>query len=259
MVTARHIADPIWAGCSPRVGTLTAVFNKKNYDPAVDPTGIVEVALVTRPGESTWTYPTDDSVDIAVTVLDGSQFDNLGVENQGIGISDLPSKEEIKSINTGAQVTSAGLFLGASGVKRNYPIFKFGYVSSIPDEKIAVSCCPGCVAKLETEWMIAASLVSGNSGSPIFFVPVGFPGFGIAKQRPFLLGVQSSSFEGYDVAGMAPVQYLMEAVRKLNLADANLPNMEGTLPAHQATPSSAQPPHPAKPAPISVPEEGPHF
>jgi len=149
------------------------------------------------------------------------------------------------------------LLLGASGEKRNYPIFKFGYVSSVPDEKITVSCCPGCIPKLETEWLIAASLVSGNSGSPIFFVPVGFPGFGMSNQRPFLFGVQSSSFEGYDVAGMAPVKYLVEAIRKINLADVSLPNTDGYDQATKATPSSAQPPYPVQPAPISTPDGRP--
>ncbi len=48
-------------------------------------------------------------------------------------------------------------------------------------------CCPGCQPKLLKEWMIAASLVPGNSGSPIFYVPVGFPGLSMSNQRAFLL------------------------------------------------------------------------
>jgi len=102
LVTARHIADPAWAGCPAQAGQLTAVFNRKDYNPAADATGTIEVSLVPRPGTSIWTFPSDDSVDIAVTVLDGNQFDKLGVENQGVRISDFPSKDELKQINSGA-------------------------------------------------------------------------------------------------------------------------------------------------------------
>ena len=240
LVTARHIVDPQWAGCPPTGGTLVAVFNKKGFDPKEQTKGTVEAPLT-----GSWMYPDDDSADVAVTVLNGQWISTLDIQNQPILISQLPSPQEVDRVNTGAQIVSAGLLLGASGTERNYPIFKFGYVSSVPDEKISVSCCPGCVAHLQSDWMIAASLVPGNSGSPIFFVPVGFPGMSIAGQRAFLLGVQSLSFLGSDVAGMAPVEYVWDAIRKMNLFDANLPTF-----GNAATPSSARPANPAVPSPI---------
>ncbi|HUY80283.1 MAG TPA: hypothetical protein VMU92_00980 [Acidobacteriaceae bacterium] len=240
LVTARHIVDPQWAGCPATNDTLVAVFNKKGFDPKKETRGTVEVPL-----SRDWMFPDDDSADVAVTILNGRKISKLNVENQPIRISELPSPQEVDRVNTGAQVVSAGLLLGASGTERNYPIFKFGYVSSVPDEKVSVACCPGCVAHLQHDWMIAASLVPGNSGSPIFFVPVGFPGISAGGQRAFLLGVQSVSYLGSDVAGMAPVEYLWDAIRKLNLSDANLPTFGNT-----ATPSSAHPPNPAVPSSI---------
>jgi len=240
LVTARHIVDPQWAGCPASTDTLDVLFNKKGYDPKNDATGTVEVPLTGR-----WSFPVDDSVDIAVISLNGQVYSSMGVENQGMLISQLPSPEELKKVNSGSQIVSAGLLLGASGSKRNYPIFKFGYVSSIPEEKIAVACCPGCTSKLRTEWMIAASLVPGNSGSPIVFVPPTFQG-----GRAFLLGVQSTSFLGYDVAGMAPVQFLLDTIRNLNLPDANLAIPGTEVPVPQASPSSARPSAIAIPGPI---------
>lgn len=250
LATARHIADPRWAGCPASAGTLRAVFNKKAFDPQKDRTGTVEVNLAPN-----WTYPEDESADVAVTILNVSLFTDMDTDNAPIPISDLPTTEEEGLVNSGAQIVSAGLLLGASGINRNYPIFKFGYVSSKPDEKINVfPCCVGCLIKSNTEWMIAASLVPGNSGSPIFFVPVGFPGFSISNQRAFLLGVQSISFVGSDVAGMAPARFVRDAIQRLSLPDADLRIIGIENPRAQPIPSSARPTNPAVPGILPMPK-----
>jgi len=157
----------------------------------------------------------------------------------------------VRRIGTGSQVISAGLLLGASGTKRNFPVFKFGYVSTIPSEKIAVSCCPQCEAKPYTEWLIAASLVPGNSGSPIVYVPPGAPGIGLVGERAFLLGVQSISFIGSDVAGMAPIQVLLDTMRsKLDLKNADFSVGSPIKAPQQPTSVSA----PAKPESTQLPK-----
>jgi hypothetical protein len=148
----------------------------------------------------------------------------LGTENLAVNLHDFPTELETNQVRAGDQIISAGLLVGASGVKRNYPVFKFGYVSSEPGEKIGLPCCPTCAAsKYLSEWMIAASLVPGNSGSPIYFVPsvIQFSGKA-ANQRALLLGVQSTSFLGSDVAGMTPVKFVIDAIQKLNLVDADM-------------------------------------
>jgi hypothetical protein len=250
LVTARHIVDPQWAGCPASEDALVAVLNKRVYDPAKDATGTIEVQL-----GAGWLFTDDNSVDIAFTVLNGQLFSALDVENKGISIAEIATPNELKAVNSGAQIASAGLLLGASGAKRNYPIFKFGYVSSVPQEKIAVACCAGCTNVLMSEWMIAASLVPGNSGSPIFFVPVGFPGISVSNQRAVLLGVQSTSFLGYDVAGMAPISGLMDAIKKLNLVDADIPSYAMQNPATTAVPSSARPGADAVPGDLPLPKK----
>jgi hypothetical protein len=246
LVTARHIVNPEWDGCPATKDGLFAVLNKKHFDPQKDTVGTVDVPLVDSiNGEPVWHYPSDESVDIVFMNINGPVFMGLDLENEPILLSQLPTEQELKMVNSGAQIASAGLLLGASGTHRNYPIFKFGYVSSVPDEKVNVACCPSCTPKLQTAWMIAASLVPGNSGSPIFFVPPNF-----SPQRAFLLGVQSSSFAGYDVAGMAPVQFLLDAIKKQNFADADYSIPGIATPIPQAAPSVAQPTFPAVPTPI---------
>jgi hypothetical protein len=248
LVTARHIVDPEWMHCPAIPGSLVAILNKKAFDSKKDETGVIKIPLAPL-----WMVPDDDSADVAVTILNPTMIDWPNIENEPISIKDLPAPDELKEINTGAQIVSAGLLLGASGTQRNYPIFKFGYVSSIPGEKIPTQCCPTCSMRTETEWMIAASLVPGNSGSPIIYIPAGPPGLSLRRERAFLVGVQSSSFLGSDVAGMTPITFLLDAVRKLNLGDSDL-NPRGLADgASPAVPSGASPGVPAVPGPLPTP------
>jgi hypothetical protein len=223
-------------------GTLFAVFNTKGD--GVQPPGATEIPL-----NPAWMYPSEDSADVAVTILNAPALDQKRIENLPVNLSDLPTLAEASKVDTGAPIISAGLLLGASGVRRNYPIFKFGYVSSKPDEQVSVSCVKGGVEKYMTEWMIAASLVAGNSGSPIYFVPPGIPGVATGPQKPFLLGVQSMSFDGSDVAGMTPVNYLVDAIRRLAVADMDLTRFGADLKGPPAAPTSVHP----QPVPIPVP------
>lgn len=185
-------------GCHATAPALVARFNKKSFDPRGSEPGTVDYDL---PGDSVfaakWTVPKDDSADIAYVQLDAKKLESLGANLTVFPLSFFPKQEELEKINTGAQIVSAGLIAGASGRRRNYPIFKFGHVSSHPGEKMpAPLCCPTCSERELTQWMTAASLVPGNSGSPILFSPVGFSGIGFGGPRAALLGVQSTSFVG---------------------------------------------------------------
>jgi hypothetical protein len=209
---------------------LIAHFNKKEFDPTKDESGIAEMSLA---GQQ-WAYPDDDSVDIAFTFLDGKKFESLSAENRGLPISQLPSASEAKAVEIGSSIASAGLLPSVPRARRNYPIFKFGNVSSIPQEKIPVPGCAG-TNRLRTEWLIAASLVGGNSGSPIVYMPrLGETG------RPFLLGVQSISVAYSDVAGMAPIRYLIERLRELQIPDIDL-SIPGDVDDAKPATTSAQP------------------
>ena len=75
---------------------------------------------------------------------------------------------------------------------------------------------------MERVWFIAANLVRDNSGSPVFFVPLGTGSIIVGGNinRVVLIGVQSSSFEGADVAGMTPIEDVVDIIMK------HLPNSD---------------------------------
>jgi hypothetical protein len=149
--------------------------------------------------------------------LDGRILDKYDLE--GVRISDFPTAEELKKFKAGDDIVSAGLLLGASGKKRNYPIFKFGNVSSIPEESAdAPRCGQATQSHALKLWFVAASLVEGNSGSPIYYSPPQFTG----DRRAVLLGVQSIGFLGWDVAGMTPVQFVYDIIEMMKLPDMDL-------------------------------------
>jgi hypothetical protein len=157
----------------------------------------------------------DDEVDAAVV--------NFGWENHSeddydfvpIELNVFASPDEIKKLGIGDDVASAGLIPGKSGEKRNYPFFKFGSISSIPNEAVWVSCEKNMPElRLERVWFIAANLVGGNSGSPIFYFPPMLVN-GRDVNRGILIGVQSSAFDGADIAGMTPVEDVFQIIKKL--------------------------------------------
>jgi hypothetical protein len=222
LVTARHIVDPFWTGCPARNQGIVARFNKKVFDPKTDESGTVDYDLPGDPVKGfKWFMPNDDSADLAFILLNAGKIDALGADYNVIGLSEFPKPIELETMDTGSQILSAGLFPGASGKKRNYPIFKFGFVSSRPQEKISFRGCPNGREIPVSEWMIAASLVPGNSGSPILFVPsAGGAG------RAVVIGVQSTSFIGWDIAGMAPIQFLIDALKTVDLPDLDLSEIQ---------------------------------
>ena len=241
LVTARHIVNPEWAHCpGPDPPRIFARFNKKNYDPKKDDAGTLDLLLsLEQDGKKLWTAHRDGEVDAAILPLFIS-LDSYDYEAVPVWLLPTPNEQELLTI--GSPVVSAGLIPGVSGKKRNYPFFKFGHISSKPAEPVEANCIPG-VSKTEKAWFIAANLVPGNSGSPIFFIPPTIPlgagGSLFASPpvgRPLLIGVQSLSFLAYDVAGMTPSQFVYEMIEGMKLPDADL--RRGLLPQpSQADPS----------------------
>jgi hypothetical protein len=195
--------------------------NKSQYDPAADSIGYIDIPVPRS--DTNWQFPDEETADAAAIGLNGTLILEMKGDLETISIRDFPTEAELKNVKISDEVISPGLVVGASGAKRLYPIFKFGYVSSIPTETISARCCPDCGERAYTEWMIAANLVPGNSGAPIFFVPSTFKYNEKPKNsRAVLLGVQSISLLGADIAGMTPATYIIQAIRKLNLLDADL-------------------------------------
>lgn len=243
LVTARHMVDASWTGCPDVPAQLVARFNKKDFhedDPTSNGTVDYDLpsysAAYNGPRWQNWVVPADDSADVAFTVLNAGQLEAIGADVSPIGLGELATPDETKLMNTGSQVMSAGLIPAFSGVRRNYPVFKFGYISSRPDEKITMKDCPNGTARQETAWTIAASLVPGNSGSPVLYVPVSFGGVGFGGYgRASLIGVQSSAIVGWDVAGMTPIQFLIDSLKIADIPDADLSalNHTGKTPGHE--------------------------
>jgi hypothetical protein len=227
LVTARHMVDPYWAACSPEPQTppdrrVYIRLNNKHYDSAKDGTGVsyLPVDLV-KNGAKQYYVNDDITVDAAVVLLPWGDWVKMQEQYDFIPmpLSAFASADEIPKFKIGDSVASAGLVPGRSGEKRNYPFFKFGNISNIPDEPTQVVC------RLVRVWFIAANLVSGNSGSPIFYAPP--PLLASPVSRGVLVGVQSSSigdpvFGAADIAGMTPVEDIFKIFEKHSPPDADL-------------------------------------
>jgi len=213
LVTARHIVDPQWAQCNqPNPLSIYVRLNKsgKAGTPGQG-TAFVPLPLVQN-AQPVWKHPSDGMADAAVMVVQSPDTTLRDVDAGTIPISDIPTDDEMKAIGVGDQIVSAGLVPGLPGSNRNRPFFKFGYISSVSDEDIETRCVPTAPYNIRG-WFLAANLVPGNSGSPVFFVPPGGPGivFGSSVQRPVLLGIQSSSLITADLAIMTQSNYLYTA------------------------------------------------
>ena len=114
-------------------------------------------------------------------------------------------------LGIGDSIVSAGLLPGRCGEKRNYPFFKFGEISNIPDEPTWIGCGGRVELRLERVWFLAANLVAGNSGSPIFYAPPTLLTEDI--KRGVVIGIQSSAFDGADIAGMTPIEDVFKIIR----------------------------------------------
>ena len=73
--------------------------------------------------------------------------------------------------------------------------------------------------RLENVWFIAANLVEGNSGSPIFYLPAVFEN---GVTRSVIIGVQSSTFGGADIAGMTPIASVFKIIERHALPELDL-------------------------------------
>jgi hypothetical protein len=221
LVTARHVVDPTWACLGPsNPAILYARVNRKSFDPQHDESGVVfiKVVLVAN-GVRTWATHTRDTVDVAVIPIQPDDY--LTNDVATVRVSDFGTPDEINSVGVGDDVISAGLVPGYSGQLRNYPFFKFGKVSNIPAEDTLMPC-QGQQPKRHTFWYLAATLVPGNSGSPVFILPPGNAIMRFGNARPFLLGLQSMSIVAGEIAGITPSQFIFDVIQSLPLPDADL-------------------------------------
>jgi hypothetical protein len=189
--------------------------NKANYNPNSDKTGVayLPIHLIENGKKKYLIRDDDDEVDAAVVPFDAKSYPQEKYDYMPLILSVFASTDEMKNLEIGDTVVSAGLIPQKTGENRNYPFFKFGNVSSIPEEPTWASCDGKPALRLERVWFIESNLVGGNSGSPIFFIPTstgrrngGTFVSGEDARRGSIIGIQSLSFEGADIAGMTPIE-----------------------------------------------------
>jgi hypothetical protein len=238
LVTARHIVDPQWAHCDgPNPEKIFYRINKKSYDPSQGAEGVGYLELPLRNGPNpTYAVHSSDDVDVALIGLPPTAFSLTDYDVVFVPMNWMVSADEIKELGIGDLVASGGLLPGASGSNRNYPLFKFGYVSALPDEDIATPCVAGGPTRAERLWLVPANLFPGASGSPFYYIPTMFVGDRKTIGRGVLIGVQSSSFLLADVAGVTPISYAYDIVAGLHLPDADL--YRGILPKPATSPAA---------------------
>ena len=211
LVTARHMVDGPWVGCPPSKDRLILRLNKAFDRPQILELG--ELTTVNFPlDDQVWEYPDDDMYDLAFTRLPEQAMNGLGAVVRPLKSENFPTQSEAGQLRVGDDIVSAGLLVGASGEWRNFPIFKWGQVSSVRSgEPLSIpSPCHGNPRWMR-EILVAASLVPGNSGSPIVVLPNQLhPG------STFVAGVQSISFSGSDVAGMTPIRPMLDKLRRVH-------------------------------------------
>jgi hypothetical protein len=223
LVTARHVVDPIWAGCE-LVNPTRLYIRVMHFDSNTEQPGVtyIPIDLITN-GAATWLKSDDESVDVAVLkapheLLSGS-YDIKFLNYRNFGKPD-----EIAKIGVGSQTASAGLVPSLEGKKRNNPIFHFGKIASIPDETVSFTCKQNSQPRPFRVWWLATTLVPGTSGSPIFFDPLFPPGADITAGEPrgMIIGLQSLSLLGADLAGMTPAKYITDVIARSVGNDADL-------------------------------------
>jgi hypothetical protein len=229
IVTARHLLDPEWAGCTwPNPATVTVRVNTKDYKPGVSASGVWQASVpLNANGQRLWLTHPNEMIDVAVIpLINDKEWELLKQDDTQLLVQDFGTPEEIEKnhIGIGSNFISAGLVPGLWNEKRNYPAFKFGKISNVPDEPVKLHCELGGAEKDRISWLIAGNFVPGNSGSPVFLQPLEFSlgaPFQFTGPRNMIIGVLSGSLEGADIGEMVPIQYVFEILEK-SFPDADL-------------------------------------
>jgi hypothetical protein len=225
LVTARHMVDPNWAVCLPQPERppdqhIFIRVNNKHYDPEKDQTGVgyLQVDLVKDGVKRYFVRDDDKRVDAAVVDLQWPRWGKMQEEYDflPIPLALFASSDEVARLKIGDSIASAGLVPGQSGEKRNYPFFKFGEISNIPDEPTKVDC------RVQRVWFTAINLVNGNSGSPIFYTAPPIRSLVNSVSRAVIIGVQSGSIIPADLAAMTPIEDVFKIIERVSPPNADL-------------------------------------
>lgn len=140
LVTARHIVDPEWVHCPNKVNPEVMFARINSLNPSGDEkVRYIRLSLL-HLGQPTWFKHTRDDIDAAVLLFPTSDEDLRKGDLRALPIWRLPTEEELSKLSIGDDIVSAGMLVDLRGTQRNYPVFKFGKISSIPTEDVQTSC-----------------------------------------------------------------------------------------------------------------------
>jgi hypothetical protein len=156
LVTNRHVAQPGYdEGTSFPVDRFVIRLNLR--EPA---NGEMSEKVEIPTGQINWTFPSDPTVDLAVTSITPSvtRYDFVAFPD-----SLLETKTAIKEdgISEGDSVLFAGYFTQFAGMKRFQPIIRRGTLAMMPDEPMPI------LGQLQNLYLADLHVFLGNSGSPL--------------------------------------------------------------------------------------------
>lgn len=192
LVTNRHVVQPgIENGAPCRVIRFVLLSNHK---PDSTHAGNYTEVIRLDPAPK-WVFPTDDSVDLAVT---GVGFDEKQYDQLLVPTSQFASDDDIRAhrIVEGDPVVFAGLFIQTFDQDHALePIVRSGTLAMVPDGLLQTTLNK----KMGHIFLTEAHVFAGNSGSPLFVDQDKFSGV-IGGYSYKLLGVISGEvFENSDL------------------------------------------------------------
>jgi hypothetical protein len=214
IVTARHIVDPKWEGCSwANPSQIYVRVNVKNFKLGQKQDGVDELSLgLVYAGKNVWYASANDRVDVAVIPVGSTHIEQLLRNDvRFIPVADFATKAETENykVGIGDQIVTAGLVPALLDAERNYPAFKFGRISNIPEEPINMKCTQADKALPRDVWLLAGNFVGGNSGSPVYLLPP-VPS---AVHRVMLIGILAGAIPDVDLGQMVPSEYVFDVIQ----------------------------------------------
>jgi len=182
LVTNRHVADCLDDDLQP-MQVLSISIQGTDMK-----TGQTPIFFLNEHGNASWHYPTDDSVDLAVTPVSfGPDFTPTVIPLEAFfSKADL----EAQNIGEGAKIILSGYFVQLEGSAKLQPLIREGVLSMIPDTPLTTT-----LKKPGTIYLGDVHIFGGNSGSPVFISTYGVRPTGPVLDDDFhFLGVVSGYY-----------------------------------------------------------------
>ena len=220
MVTARHIVDPKWAGCSwANPSALHALVNVKVQVRRDEEFRGRTPARLGRSGQAHLVCESEPAHRCGCASANGSTGRATPPKRRP-----LPARFGFRygaetanyNVGIGDQIVTAGLVPALLDTQRNYPAFKFGRISNIPEEPINMVCTKGDKSEPRDVWLLAGNYVGGNNGSPVFLLPTP-----PAAHRVMLIGIIAGAIPEVDLGQMVPSESVF-AIIAAHYPNANL-------------------------------------